>query len=415
MHYRPAMTPTVRTVREDELQAFVEAMSTAFLEHLAAADVAPELARVWDLSRTWAAFDGERICGTFRSWATELTVPGGARLKGAAVSGVTVQATHRRRGILRSMLAAEHAAIRDRGEVVGLLYASEYPIYGRFGYGPATRQATWTLTTAGLSFHGGGGGSVEIVRPSEAVRDEIAAVFDAWRTGQPGEIWRRPYRWDDELGLRETAWGPHWKGYVALHRDDGGAIDGYVRYRPDQKWVQGQPRSVLEVDELHGLTDAARTALWRLLAETDWVAAVKAERRLPSDRLPWLLANARAADVTDVADGLWVRLFDVARALAARRYERSATLVLEVVDPEAPGSAVRYLLDAGPDGATCRPTDRSADLTVGLAALGAAYLGGTRLSDAVRPTGADEHRTGALADAETLFRTSDDPWCSTFF
>ena len=60
-------------------------------------------------------------------------------------------------------------------------------------------------------------------------------------------------------------------------------------------------------------------------------------------------------------------------------------------------------------------TDRSPDLTLDVSALGAAYLGGTRLRDAVLATGADEHRDGALAEADRLLRTADEPWCSTFF
>ncbi|MDQ3407164.1 MAG: hypothetical protein M3472_03280 [Chloroflexota bacterium] len=35
------------------------------------------------------------MVGTTRSWASDLTVPGGARLPAAAVAGVTVRATHR--------------------------------------------------------------------------------------------------------------------------------------------------------------------------------------------------------------------------------------------------------------------------------------------------------------------------------
>ncbi|HKG19938.1 MAG TPA: GNAT family N-acetyltransferase, partial [Candidatus Limnocylindrales bacterium] len=121
------MAVEVRTVREDELAAFFESMSTAFLERPDVEKVADEVRGLWDLSRTWAALDDGRICGTFRSWETELTVPGKARLPAAAVSGVTVLPTHRRRGVLRQMVAAEHAAIRERGEAIGLLYASEYP------------------------------------------------------------------------------------------------------------------------------------------------------------------------------------------------------------------------------------------------------------------------------------------------
>ena len=68
-----------------------------------------------------------------------------------------------------------------------------------------------------------------------------------------------------------------------------------------------------------------------------------------------------------------------------------------------------------PAGTSCRPTDRSPDLTLDVAALGAAYLGGTRLRDAVLAHGVDEHRNGALAAVETLLRMPDEPWCSTFF
>ena len=43
------------------------------------------------------------------------------------------------------MLPVELAAARERGEAVALLYASEYAIYGRFGFGPAVPSATWTV------------------------------------------------------------------------------------------------------------------------------------------------------------------------------------------------------------------------------------------------------------------------------
>jgi predicted acetyltransferase len=142
---------------------------------------------------------------------------------------------------------------------------------------------------------------------------------------------------------------------------------------------------------------------------------VKAERRIPSERLTWLLTNARALDMSEVGDGMWVRLFDVARALEARTYEREGSIVLEVVDREAAGGRIRVQLEGGPSGATCSETDRPADLTLDIAALGAAYLGGQSLRAATAASGVEEHRAGALADADAMFRTLDEPWCSTFF
>ena len=293
------MTVEIRRVRDAELPAFVDALSTGFLERPDVAKVAEELRPLWDLERTWAAFDGTRICGTFRSWESELTVPGGAGLPAAAVSAVTVLPTHRRRGIMRSMVAAEHGAARERGEAVSLLYAAEYPIYGRFGYGPGCREATWTLD-ARATFLTPSRGTVEIVTPDEHARDAIKAVFDVIRKRSPGEVQRRPYRWDFDMG-KPSVWGEVWKGFLALRRDASGAVDGYVRYsRAEDKWEAGQPRNTVKVDELHALNDEAYVTLWRFLAETDWVAKVTAERRSPSERLPWHLANARDMRQSDL-------------------------------------------------------------------------------------------------------------------
>jgi predicted acetyltransferase len=409
------MTIEIRNVEPDELRSFLDVMTTAFLARPDVDRLAEDVRALWDLERTWAAFDGDRICGTFRSWATEMTVPGCARVPAAAVSSVTVLPTHRRRGILRAMVAAEHDAIRQRGEQVGLLYASEYPIYGRFGYGPAVREATWTVDATATRFHVQPASTIEIVPVNEESRDTIKAVFDAWRSRQPGEIRRRDYRWDFDLGMRPSIWGSDWKGYLALHRDDSGAVDGYARYHADEKWERRQPQYALAVDELHALTDRAYEALWSYLASIDWVATVSAERRSPTEWLPWLLTNARAASASDVGEGLWVRLMDVPRALEARTYERSGSLVLEVVDSEAPGGRVRVHLEADGQAARCEPSDDMPDLTLDVSALGAAYLGGTPLRYAARAIGVDEHRGGALAEADALFRTADEPWCSTFF
>jgi predicted acetyltransferase len=409
------VTIEVRRIRDDELREFIETSSAGFLERPDVDKVTEEVRPLWDLDRTWAAFDDGRMCGTYRSWATELTVPGGERLPAAAVSAVTVLPTHRRRGILRAMVEAEHDASRQRAEAIGLLFAAEYPIYGRFGYGPGVREATLTLDTRRTGFHADASGRVELAKADAETMAAIKGVFEQWRLRQPGEIRRRDYRWEYALGLRESVWGPPWKGFVALHRDAAGSVDGYARYHADDKWEQRQPGITVTVDEMHALSDAAYVSLWRFLAEMDWAATVKAERRIPSERLPWLLTNARALDLSDVGDGMWVRLFDVARALEARTYEREGSIVLEVIDREAPGGRTRVKLDAGPSGVTCVRTDSSADLTLDIAALGAVYLGGPSLRDAGLASGVEEHRAGALAEADSLLRTLDEPWCSTFF
>ncbi len=412
-----------RPIRDDELVGWVDAVSTGFLDRPNIQGVADEVRKHWDLGRVVGAFDDGRIVGTFRSWAGRLTVPGCTELPVASVTGVSVLPTHRRRGILARMAAAQHAAARERGEALAILFASEYPIYGRFGYGTSTIGAAWTLRPRQTAFVAGGeDGRTEIVPPDDASLAIARDVYDTVRARRPGEVWRRPITWQDDFGLSNDVWGNRWKGFVAIHRDVAGTVDGYVRYHVEEKWEDRQPANKLTVDDLHALTDDAELALWRFVASFDWVSSIRAERRSPSDRLPWLLTNMRAASADEIGDGLWVKLLDVPRALESRRYEASGSLVIESVDTDGASAAgepvtrpVRIALDASPDGARATITDRSPDLTLRSDALGAAFLGGVRLSRAALLGGVDEHRNGALAEADRLFATLDAPWCSSFF
>lgn len=408
------MSIEIRHPAPEEYRAAMDATSTAFLNRADPDALVALYGPTWDPQRLWSAFDGDRVCGMFRSWRTDLTVPGARQLAAAAVTGVIVLPTHRRQGILTRMVAAAHAGMVDAGEPLAILIAAEYPIYGRFGYGPATRDARLTVDRRRAAVRGGQHGTVEYARLTPETRDTVRAVFDAARLRQTGEIRRREIAWDLDIGLLEDVHeGRRWNGHVVLHRAPDGAVDGYVRYSPHQG--ERVAEGTLEVHDLHALSDAAYEDLWRFLVSVDLVLTVRAPHRPLSEPLPWLLSDARAVAFDRVRDVVWVRLFDVPRALEARAYERTASLVLEVVDEPARGGTRRWRLDAGPDGSSCRTTTADPDLTVPVAALGAAYLGGTRLADAVRALGWQEHRPGALAEADALFRAADEPWCSTPF
>ena len=151
--------------------------------------------------------------GTVRSWATELTVPGGVLLPASAVAAVSVLPTHRRRGVLSRMLPVDLDAARERGEAVAVLYASEYPIYGRFGFGPAVPSAIWVVDARAGRLPGAPRpDAIRFAEPSATSRDTVKRIFHAWRPRQSGEIWRREFTWDDDLGLREPPWRPPLEG-----------------------------------------------------------------------------------------------------------------------------------------------------------------------------------------------------------
>lgn len=409
----------IRAVREDELEAWFQAFTTAFyIWHNADPRVMAEARRpTFDLDRVFGAFEGDTVVGTFRTFASELTLPGGGLVPVNAVSGVSVRPTHRRRGILSAMSADDTRRALERGDAASVLITAEWPIYGRFGYGPATWVARWTVRTRAARFLVEPRGSVELVDLPTA-RRLLPEIYERYRRGQPGELRRGDARWDFELGLTEWPGRPRWIGSVALHRDPDGALDGYARYHGQEQSEEGIPDNVLILDELLAAGFDAELRLWAHLLQMDLTATIRADTRRPREPWVWCLADARAARQSRLGEMLWVRVLDVPRILGSRTYDRSASVVLEVVDEVdgRPGPAAgRFHLEASAEGATCRPTDATPDLTLGVGQLGAAVLGGTRLVDATRARPPSEHRRGSLATLDALLRTPDDPWCTTWF
>ena len=403
---------SVRTLEASEIDGWLRCMATGFLAQTAEGEGQYRLGDM-DLSRTWSAFDGDSVVGTLRSFASPLTVPGPHEVPCAALTNVTVAPTHRRRGLLTRMITADLRASAARGEPVGILIASEYPIYGQFGYGPAVDGATYTLDAVNARFLRPGVGRVELVDPA-TLRHHAPPVYERVRAAQPGAIGRNDRWWDRALGRVEVPGATPWKGYQAVYHSPDGAIDGYVRYTAENKWDHMRPRGTLTVTELVAATPDAYHRLWRYCCEVDLVTSVTAGDRPVDEPLAWLLADARSLRQNGRFDFVWVRVLDVAAALSARRYPVEGRLVIEVTDPLGIASG-RFVLEGGPAGATCAATDVSAELTFPVDALGSVYLGGASVLALAGAGRVDEHRSGAARRADTLFRSPVAPWCSTWF
>ena len=412
------MPTTLRPIKPDELEAWFTAFSTAF--YIWSADPAgqAEARRAsMDFDRVIAAFDGDTIVGTFRTFTTPLTLPGGARVPASAVTAVSVRPTHRRRGTLKQMALDDIARASARGDAVGILIASEWPIYGRFGYGPATWQANWTVRVRAVRLLVEPVGTIEVV-DAQTARGILPDLYDRCAANQPGEIGRPETRWDYDLGLVEMPGRPRWRGQIVIHRDAAGEPDGFARFHGEENWQDMAPEHVMLLDELHAVTPDVELDLWRHLLQMDLTATIKAEVRRPMEPLKWHLADPRAVQVAGLTDFLWLRILDVARVLGERRYEHDGQLVLEVVDDldGTPGPAAgRYRLTIQDGVGSCEKSDADPDLTIDVRALSAASLGGTRLRDASRTVPFVEHRPMAMRKAEGLLLTADPPWCSTWF
>jgi predicted acetyltransferase len=407
------VTFEVRAISEQEFPAFARAFMTSFGETVD--DHAVEaLRRGFTVDRGLAAFDGDRLVGTAASFASDLTMPGSTTAPVGAVTLVGVLPTHRRRGLLRRMMDHQLSDLRDRGESVAVLTASEGGIYQRFGYGPATTSAWHTIRRRECRLRQvPEPAGFRMIPPADAA-DVLGPLYDRARRAQPGDL-RRPAEWWD-LHLRPAEAADNKGRFVAVRTGPGGD-DAYSLYRVKTDWDRGLAHSHLVVESLVALTPAARAGMVDYLFGIDLIDTVTFENRPVEDDLRWLLADVRRLQTSYTRDWLWVRPIDVATALGARRYRIADHLGIAVADPQCPWNSGRWWVEGGPDGASCAPAEpgRAIGLAMGPAELGSVLLGGVTCSALARAGLIEELRPGAAARADVFLGTDEAPYCSTAF
>ena len=365
----------------------------------------------------FAVFDDGEIVATGGSYAFDLTVPGGATVPASGLTAIGVRATHRRRGILTAMMDRHLDDVAERGQPLSVLTASESVIYGRFGYGSAADLVTWKLPTEGttLAFPPIAEGRFRQL-DKERARAALPAVYDAHAAATPGAVSRKPAYWDHWLLDREADRDGASARFYVVHESSAGEPDSYAAYRIKSSWGDhGVPSSTLQAGEVVSADPEVEAALWQHLLSVDLMATVEGQNRPVDDSLRWRLADPRRMQTEAVRDHLWVRILDVAAALAARSYLVADSLVLEVSDPFRPANSGCWCLEAGPGGATCTRTDAEADLTLGITDLGAAYLGGARATTLARAGRIAERTPGAVVRLDVLLSSDVPPWCATGF
>ncbi len=396
---------TLRTVRDDDDHAaFTAALYSVFLEDPQPDEL--ELARKFtDLDRLFGFHDGTRWAATAGDFGKQVCLPGGQLVPVAAVTSVTVSPAHRRRGLLTQMMRHQLDTVRDRAdESLAMLFASEAMIYGRFGYGLASQHAVLSGQVRDLGFRPEvdlGSGTVTET-DARTLLTHAPAIFDEVLPGLPGRMARSGPWWDDLVYDNEQRRKDSGRLRFVLHHEPDGSPSGYAIYRPKSSWSGTGPNAELHVEEVRATNPRGYARLWRFLLEIDLVRTIRFDGAAIDEPLRYLMADQRALQC-QLHDGVFVRLVEVDRALALRRYACGVDIVLDVRDEFCPWNTGRYRLHADTDRAQCEKTTAPADLAITARDLGAVFLGGVSLAGLVTAGLVGELSPGAAHRASAAF------------
>lgn len=395
----------IRLLRPDEFRA-ANTLFRGSLHYAPVTDDAWELRGVsYEEGRVYGAFRDDTLVGTALSYPGRLCVPGGELLPMAMVTAVGVRAGHTRRGVLTGLMRTQLTGI---AEPVATLRASESVIYGRFGYGVATRVRTVAVNRRHTALRPGvpEAGSVRVLLLDEAL-ELLPALYDRVSARRPG--WSsRPAGWWNAT----RTWSAESKQHivVAVHSGPDGD-DGYVNYAVEYKDDQG----VLSIQDFFFERPEVWGALWRFLMTVDLVDRVRGNFRPLDEPVEELVTDRGQVQTTEVEDETWLRLADVPAALAARGFGElspgAGSVVVEVHDPFLPANSGRYLLGDGP----ARWVSEPAALTLDVDVLAELYLGAVSPSVLAAAGRIGVVKADALPVADRLFAVSGSPWCGTFF
>jgi predicted acetyltransferase len=394
---------SIRTITDSDLPEFQRVMAWAFLSDTMGED--SKWLKVLEKDRAHVVLDGDEVVGTAAMLTREITVPGGRQAPAGAVTVVSVKPGHRRRGVASLMMKTQLHGLHETGEPIAMLWASEGGIYRRYGYGEYATSIAMLKMPTRMAFHRGV--HVSDARIRQVSREEALPVMreihERVRLTRVGWLSRVEHTWNVQLADREIDRGGLSSYRYCLHPE------GYVVFRVKS----GSGPTELHVRELVCETDQAYTDLYRFLLDMDLAGEISFYTAW-DDPIVHMVDDPRKV-VREAGDALWLRIVDIDRALPLRRYSSDVDSVIEVEDSLCPWNNGRWRFTVKGGEAAVARTEDPADVSLDVAALGSAFLGGARLSVLKHAHRVVEHTPGHV-DALTLaFLGTREPHCPEVF
>jgi predicted acetyltransferase len=360
------------------------------------------------------------LCGFVdgRMVTTFATIPFTARFNGVAaklggVSAVGTRPEYRRQGIMGRIMRQAIAEMRDRGQFVAALWASQAAIYQRYGFALATHNMHYTLDPADIHFTAAAPreGTCQRYHPEDGL-PIIKQVYTRFVEQRTLALHRSDMLWTRAVLSTHPADGPN---HIVVYTDAADVPQGYMVYTLRRGQVDHAARSQeLVIRDIGWLTPEAYLALWHFIAKHDLVGRARAIRLPADDPTPAFVQEPRLLHAT-LHEGIWLRLTDVVGALEARGYVSPGHLIIEVEGDDI-ADWNNGVVQVETDGVTTRvtPSRLTPEIRLGAAALAALYSG-HRTAHTLANWGLLRGDARALTTAGQLFQTRYAPHCPDHF
>ena len=355
---------------------------------------------------TLCAFDGPTLAASYGAIPFTMRANGSAM----AMAGVTIVGTlpeYRRRGLLRRITEQSFADMRERGQTVAALWASQAAIYQRYGYSLCSVQRRYEIDTVDVRLLAEPAPGYEVQRqPTADAFPVLKSLYRDFVADRSLYLHRSTPLWQANALADREADGPV---QVALCNDPAGTATGYVIFTLREGKVdhpaRGQEIIIRDMAWLH--PDACR-ALWAFLARHDLVGRIL-WGNAPADDPAWeLFTEPRMLNAQD-KEGVYFRIVDVPGALAGRGYDQDGELVIGIdADREAPWNTGRWRLTVSSGEAEVSPVTSAADVTFTIKSLSSAFSGFRRVRQ-LAGWGLVQGSAEAIARADALLATRHAP------
>ena len=360
---------------------------------------------------TLCAFDGDKLVTSFATFPFTMRANGNA-ISFAGVTAVGTRPEYRRRGLVRKIMTEAIENMRDRGQSMSGLWASQAAIYQRYGYAAAGANRYYSVDTPDILFFDGdeGGCSLERLSVAEGV-EPAKAIYRNFIHDRFGYLHRSSILWRENVLDESTEDGPV---HIAIASDSSGA-QGYVAYTLRSGKVGHPARSQeIKIRDFAWLTLDAYRSIWSFLGAHDLVGRMIWENAPVDDPAPHLFAEPRLLHMQD-REGSWMRIIDVSEALAQRGYlaqARASSLTIEVEeDALAPWNTGFWQIDIDESGeAKVSPGTNNNAIVGSIRTLTALYTGSSTALELAR-VGLLKGPSSAILKANQVMATYGKPHC----